>query len=122
MCTVSWIHEDNGYQLFCNRDERLTRREAQAPVLFERDGVRYLAPVDGEAGGTWIATNEFGVSICLMNGTTAIDADRRNRRRGLLVAELASAGSVFEVNKRFWQPDPAAYPPFPLAGAQPGPG
>jgi hypothetical protein len=28
MCTVSWIHEADGYQLLCNRDENHTRYRA----------------------------------------------------------------------------------------------
>ena len=55
MCTVSWIHQGPGYQLFCNRDEKHTRRPASKPQLLTRGGVRFLAPIDGDFGGTWIA-------------------------------------------------------------------
>ena len=73
------------------------------PVLAARDGVRFLAPVDGDFGGTWIATNEFGVSVCLLNGanltgSSAIDSGSgervTTRSRGLLIPELISAPSV----------------------------
>ena len=31
MCTVSWVHEEDGYQLLCNRDEKRTRTQALSP-------------------------------------------------------------------------------------------
>jgi len=46
MCTVSWIHDSDGYEVLCNRDEKLTRQPALPPQIRERDGIRYLAPVD----------------------------------------------------------------------------
>ena len=36
MCTVSWIHDKDGYQLLCNRDEKLTRKPALEPRLAVR--------------------------------------------------------------------------------------
>lgn len=48
MCTAAWLLESNGHQLFCNRDERRTRKLALPPRLRERNGVKYLAPVDGK--------------------------------------------------------------------------
>src|SRR5215471_17543150 len=90
MCTVSWIYEPAGYQLFCNRDEKLTRGKAEPPRYAVRDGVQFLAPVDADFGGTWIATNEFGLSLCLLNGTPG----RSSRSRGLLVLDLISLPSI----------------------------
>jgi len=99
MCTVSWVHEDRGYQLFVNRDEKLTRAVATDPQLLCHDGVRFLAPIDGDFGGTWIATNEFGVSVCLLNGATGSQAPagRDHRSRGQIVLHLVSAKSLQEV-------------------------
>ncbi len=93
MCTVSWVHEDRGYQLFSNRDEKLTRGVANDPQLLCRDGVRFLAPIDGDFGGTWIAANEFGVSVCLLNGAAKSHraGDSHHRSRGQIVLDLASA-------------------------------
>ena len=31
MCTVSWMYDGRGYQVFCNRDERFTRLPATDP-------------------------------------------------------------------------------------------
>ena len=72
MCTVSWLRQSNGYQLFCNRDEKRTRRPSSGPQLLVRDGVRFLAPIDADFGGTWIAVNEFGLSLVLVNRGSGI--------------------------------------------------
>ncbi len=45
MCTVSWTRQDGGYRLFCNRDEKHTRRIALPPAVRERRGVRFIAPL-----------------------------------------------------------------------------
>jgi hypothetical protein len=117
MCTVSWIHQPNGYQLFCNRDEKLTRKAAGPPELLSRDGVRYVSPVDGDAGGTWIATNEFGLSLCLLNGRPPHEG---SRSRGLLLLDLICAAGTEEVFQRVSELDLGCYSPFSLAVLEPG--
>ena len=52
MCTVSWIQNERGYQLLCNRDEKRTRLPATSPELRSIDRVLYLAPTDGDFGGS----------------------------------------------------------------------
>lgn len=68
MCTLSWLRHPGGYELYCSRDERLQRLPARAPEPLLAGGLRALAPVDGEAGGTWIGVNERGLTLCLLNG------------------------------------------------------
>lgn len=122
MCTVSWVHEDRGYQLFSNRDEKLTRGVATDPQLLCRDGARFLAPIDGDFGGTWLAANEFGVSVCLLNGAAKSHraAGSHHRSRGQIVLDLASAKSLQEVQARFWQRNLSPYEPFTLAALERG--
>jgi len=67
MCTMTWFVTNEGYELFFNRDERLSRSHAEPPVEFESNGVNYLSPTDADAGGTWIAANHYGVTVCLLN-------------------------------------------------------
>jgi len=119
MCTVTWIHEDGGYQLFCNRDEKVTRRQATPPSVTVREGVRFLAPVDGDFGGTWIATNELGVSLCLLNGGNAHGA-MAARSRGLLVLDLIPLPSIAAICAFVQAADLSAYAPFTLAALEPG--
>lgn len=116
MCTVTWIREAEGYQLFCNRDEKRTRKPASPPGIAIQNGVRFLAPLDGDFGGTWIATNEFGLTLCLLNGARAVAA----RSRGLLVLDLAHLESVASVVKHVRKSDLQPYAPFTMAVLAPG--
>jgi hypothetical protein len=117
MCTVSWLHDGDGYELLCNRDEKLSRAPALPPQIRERHGVRYVAPMDGNFGGAWIGTNEFGVSICLLNGAGGA-AGRRSR--GLLIPELLTGSSNMEVAGRISESDLSPYAAFTLAILEPG--
>jgi hypothetical protein len=120
MCTVSWLHEPRGYQLFCNRDERKTRKPAAGPRIHRRDGVWFLAPEDGEAGGTWIGTNEFGLTLCLLNGRGSARIPERPRSRGLLLPDLLSSVSIEEALERVDRFDLSFYAPFTVAMLEPG--
>ena len=120
MCTVTWIYRQDGYTLFCNRDEKHTRAEAASPRLYHAKGVRFIAPVDGEAGGTWLVTNEYGVTCCLLNGP----APRTNRQsnpvsRGLLVLGLAGSRSVRMAFEHLRRLDLGRFAPFVLAVLEP---
>src|SRR5215469_7400630 len=117
MCTVSWIHEDSGYQLFCNRDEMLTRRPASKAQLLTRGGTRFLAPIDGAFGGTWIAVNEFGLSLALVNRGPGSLAQLS---RGLLVMNLIVAPTLMDVTERFATIILSAIAPFTLLALAPG--
>src|SRR5262245_8061057 len=65
--TVSWTPTREGYALRFNRDERRTRGPGLPPGMMEGDGVRFLAPTDADAGGTWIGVNQFGLTVGLLN-------------------------------------------------------
>jgi len=116
MCTVSWLHTSEGYQLLCNRDEKRTRREAEPPRLFEAPDARYLAPVDGEFGGTWISANEFGVSVCLLNGTarTGRSTGDEKMSRGHLVTAVAKARTARAAAEQVVEMDLQKFAPFQL--------
>lgn len=124
MCTVSWIHDDAGYQLLFNRDEKRTRKPAMMPRLAVREGARFLAPVDGDFGGTWIASNEFGVSVCLLNGANLTGSSdghsRKARSRGLLLLDLISSSSAAAVCEHVRETELAAFAPLTLAVFEPG--
>ncbi|MFN0123137.1 MAG: NRDE family protein [Blastocatellia bacterium] len=115
MCTVTWLRNAAGYELFCNRDERLTRKPAAPPRLRARDGVRYIAPADGDFGGSWIGVNEFGLSLCLLNRYQDRAAKATSSvSRGLLLTELLTSSSSAEVWRRVARTDLGRYQPFTL--------
>ncbi|MFT5572942.1 MAG: hypothetical protein ACI9FR_001866 [Cryomorphaceae bacterium] len=64
---MTWFTKEEGYELFFNRDERLSRCRAELPAVQSSAGVQYISPTDADAGGTWIAVNEYGVTVCLLN-------------------------------------------------------
>jgi hypothetical protein len=121
MCTVSWLHHEQGYDLLCNRDEKRTRPKAYGPEIRDTGGVRYIAPVDSLAGGSWIAANEFGLSLCLLNGKPQPSIeDRTFSSRGLLIPELISAASIDSIYDRVRRCDLSGFAPFSLAVLEPG--
>jgi hypothetical protein len=67
MCTVSWTACRGGYDLFFNRDELTTRAPENPPYVAQYTDVAYLAPRDGDHGGTWLLVNHHGLTICLLN-------------------------------------------------------
>ena len=120
MCTVSWVHQPGGYHLLCNRDEKRTRGAAFAPQVVERGGVRYIAPIDSDRGGTWLSANEFGLSVCLLNGTADVEPYGPRRSRGLLLRELSWAPSADECALWLRQLDLEPFAPFSIVILEPG--
>src|SRR5215472_2381117 len=120
MCTVSGVHQSNGYHLLCNRDERRTRGTAVAPHIVERGGVRYIAPIDSDGGGTWLSANEFGISVCLLNGSAGVEPSGIRRSRGLLLRELAWAPSAGECALWLRHLDLGPFAPFSIVIIEPG--
>lgn len=116
MCTVSWVRVGAGYALFCNRDEQRSRGPERAPELFERDGVQYFSPRDGDFGGTWVTANEFGLSLSLLNGYAKSRGPVREAwtSRGLLVDRMASSASVAELELRLHALDLSDFQPFQM--------
>jgi len=122
MCTVSWLPGPDGYFLCFNRDERFTRAPAVAPGLRVRDGVRFLAPLDGDAGGTWFAVNEFGLTLGLLNrySVPGYLPPGSPRSRGLLVLDLIGAATQSEALLRLTPEVLGITQPFTLIVAEPG--
>lgn len=116
MCSVTWTRDAAGLHVFMNRDERRTRAPERPPRVLARDGVSRIAPEDGEAGGTWIAVNEHGVVVALVNGYLREDLARTDepRSRGLLVRDLAAGSSSDDVVRRLGATDLSAVRSFRL--------
>jgi len=117
MCTVSWLRQADGYVLLCNRDERRTRKPAAGPRLAERHGVRFVAPVDGDHGGSWIGVNQFGLSLCLLNryGDWNPEANQSYTSRGLLLLDLLDCEQPERVRERVAGIELQNFQPFTMA-------
>lgn len=123
MCTVSIIalrSAGGAYRLVTNRDEQRTRARGEAPTWRTLGGVRAISPRDPNAGGTWVATSESGLSLCLLNGNLEPPPDlpARPRSRGLLIGSLIGLGSIERVIDGLARMDLSPFPPFRLVGAE----
>ena len=115
MCTMTWMFGDNNYELFFNRDEMRTRMVAFPPKIHVHEGTSFIAPIDADAGGTWMGVNDFGITVCLLNGYGEIDPGRTDyTSRGALVMSLLDSGNSDVVDQRLHAADLTAYRPFSL--------
>ena len=121
MCTVTWHQDGTRYDVLFNRDESRTRAAAEGPGVQHLDGTACLMPVDGQAGGTWMGVNEFGLTLAILNfydaATSPLPASPISR--GLLVRDLLSSGHLGQVEKRLRACDLGRYAPYLLLGFQP---
>lgn len=122
MCTVSWRRDPAGYDLFFNRDERHSRAPELPPRPDRRAGVAFVAPGDGDHGGTWLLANEFGLTVCLLNdygNTWRPAAGPANHSRGHVVLACASAHDPAEANAHVREQPLTRTLPFRLLALSP---
>lgn len=107
MCTVTYVPLGRqGFVLTSNRDESPSRA---ARGLVRRDS-GLVFPQDEGAGGTWIATHQKGVVLCLLNGAF----ERHDRElpyrmsRGIVLLELMETPHI-----------PSAFEGYDLSGIEP---
>jgi hypothetical protein len=91
MCTVTVVrYRDRDGQrvlrLACNRDELQGRPPALPPERRRCGGRVALLPVDPVSGGTWVAVNDAGLALALLNLNPAPTAEQ--------LAPLHSRGAV----------------------------
>ncbi len=116
MCTLSWRRHDQALEILFNRDESLARPEAEPPSEEVISGTRVLAPRDPTGGGTWLWTNEYGLTLCLLNNYQAQNNEPVNgqRSRGLLALDLAPLASMAQLEQHLHATDCSLYQPFYL--------
>lgn len=138
MCTVSVVAAGRapGFRLACNRDESRRRAAAEPPRRFVAAGRAALAPRDPQGGGTWIAVNDAGVAMAILNrnrvvtgaaGAGRAGAGRKHggrsgdagggrpaESRGAIIPAILGAPTAGEAAARARRIDLAPYPPFRL--------
>jgi len=122
MCTVSWLNRSDRLEIFCNRDEQRTRQPALPPKKDTRNGTCYISPEDGDAKGSWIAANEHGLAVTLLNHYPEItpSAPSPIESRGLLVLELMACRDTADVHATLLDQDLTRFRPFWLLSMEPG--
>lgn len=119
MCTVTFIARQRGYCLGMNRDEKLTRPEALPPTKTTVNGRVVLCPSE-PSGGTWIALNDSGVCLALINWYSVNKWVECNAvSRGEVVKALGATDSVEAASVRLNQLLLERINPFRLIGIFP---
>ena len=90
MCTVSFIGVGNKFYITSNRDEKLSRRTALPPAVYEHNSHKILFPKDADAGGSWIAAKENGDVAVLLNGAfiSHRSTPPYRKSRGLILLDI----------------------------------
>lgn len=110
MCSVCWQWRDKScpdapkLSIIFNRDEQRSRASAKIPSLQDIDGVQALMPIDPARGGTWISTNQYGLTIALLNNyAVSPSSDTNYQSRGFIVRTLSSYSSGSEAERALKQ-------------------
>src|SRR5271157_3060328 len=121
MCTLTVVIGDDTYLMAMNRDEKIARGAGLSPEVHEFDGTRAIYPSDGD-GGTWLATNEYGITFALLNWND-IALHRRafpkTRSRGRVIPALIDSRSLSDLHEVFSVWNFAGMMPFRLVGVFP---
>jgi hypothetical protein len=116
MCTFSFVPTKDGYYAAMNRDERLTRSQAFPPSIFRSDDLLAVYPFE-EGGGTWIACNQHGVTLALLNwNLAAFKRLSKECSRGTLIPQLIGESTLDEVTRSLGGMTLNGLLPFRLVG------
>jgi hypothetical protein len=94
MCTVTFIARQKGYCLGMNRDEKLMRPTGLPPKVKKVNGRAVISPSE-PGGGTWIAVNDHGVTLALINWySITAQVGGKAVSRGEVVNSVSAASSA----------------------------
>jgi hypothetical protein len=113
MCTVSLIVHDSGYLLGMNRDERIVRGPGDFPKIQEISGTHAVLPSDG-AGGTWIAANQHGLTLALLNWNDVTQPRQWHQSRGIVIPRLLCSRTAGELRSTLRHLNARGCAPFRL--------
>lgn len=121
MCTLTVHRTPEEIVATMNRDEVLTRGPELPPRIHEpAGGAAWMAPQDGDRGGTWMGASSHGVIACLLNaylpGESLLpDTSGKYPSRGQIIPALLEHGdgpaALSWLTRAF---EPEAYPSFTL--------
>jgi len=120
MCTLTVVTGNNTYRIAMNRDEKITRGAGMPPEMHEFDATRAIYPSDGD-GGTWIAANECGITLALLNWNNVAPVGKavKTRSRGRVIPALIDSRSLWDLRAVFSVSNFTGMLPFRLVGVFP---
>ncbi|MCI0738305.1 MAG: NRDE family protein [Gemmataceae bacterium] len=120
MCTVTIVpfHDgsDPALRIACNRDEARQRPPALLPQL-RLFGQRWaILPVDPASGGTWIAINDAGLAMVLLNQNSAPGSSSLAAwlSRGTIIPSLLHCDSLHSAKRLAYRLADESFAPFRL--------
>jgi hypothetical protein len=119
MCTVTFAPRPRSYAVAMNRDEQLARAAGLPPAHIMLNGRAVLYPSE-PSGGTWMAVNESGVTLALINWY-AVPARVKihSASRGEIIKSAGAADSKYDVETTLAALPLARINPFRLIGIFP---
>jgi len=121
MCTLSVITRNRDYLFAMNRDERIVRGPGTLPEIHEINGTAAMYPGDG-ARGTWIAANQDGIALALLNWNDVARnciAGARTPSRGRVIPALIDSRSLSHLHEELGISNFEGMLPFRLVGVFP---
>jgi len=125
MCTLSIIEiSGGGYRAVQNRDEQRSRGQAYPPAWRTLEsGVRVQYPTDSDAGGTWIAVSDAGVTTGVLNFQTGGKKNEQaSQSRGEIPLMLIEHHDIDSMLNLLQGMDLSVYACFTGFGVVPGDG
>lgn len=126
MCTVTIVpliralHGEPAVRLVCNRDELRTRPIARPPEIRTYRARRAILPIDPASDGTWVAVNDAGLILTLLNVNPLRDPSAPMpsrdglRSRGTIIPSLLDCSTFDVCASRADAIEARAFPPFRL--------
>lgn len=106
MCTVTVIPIrdglESGFRIACNRDESNHRPAALPPRLRHFGDRSAILPIDPVSEGTWIAVNDAGLAMVLLNRNPAPEKNRRpasHPSRGTIIPSLLHCDDIHRAKR-----------------------
>ncbi len=117
MCTLTIVPTDVGYLAAMNRDELLSRPAAMPDLSIRFGETSFVAPQEA-TGGTWIACNERGDLLALLNWN--LRSQRKNpatlTSRGSIIPRLFELVDTTFLENKIGTLGLESYAPFRLVG------
>lgn len=117
MCTVTVVPGDGMVRLACNRDESHSRVTALPPRVQRFGDCQAILPIDPVSAGTWVAVNDAGLAMTLLNVNREYRparSDRCPQSRGMIIPRLLRHDSLSSATRAALDLDPTRFAPFRL--------